>query len=71
MGIAANVGYDQYPQQGSQLGARVEVCFHYDTSRTVGGAVVRDDNEEPYRQIIALDDGRYVLSTECMYHVER
>lgn len=49
------------------MGRRVKVCFHYDTRQTVCGTVVRDDSEHPWKTIIRLDDGRYVLSTECQY----
>lgn len=69
MGNRDNISYDQFPKQGSHLGRRVEVCFHYNTSRLLGGTVIRDDHEEPWVTIIALDDGRYVLADECQYHV--
>jgi hypothetical protein len=49
----------------------VEVCFQYDTSRTIGGIIVRYDAELPHRGIIRLDDGRYVLTTECQFHIPR
>lgn len=67
MGVEINVGFDKFPKQGSFLGRRVRVCFHYDTDNIVMGTIVRDDSEEPYRMIISLDDGRVVLSVECMY----
>lgn len=69
MGCVRNVGYDEFPRQGGHLGRRVEVCFNYDATRTLGGEVVRDDAEEPGVEIIRLDDGRYVLTTECQYRV--
>lgn len=56
-----------FPKQGDFLYRRVKVCFDYDTSQTWEGRIVRDDCEPPGRLIIALDDGRYVLSTECQY----
>jgi hypothetical protein len=46
---------------------RVNVCFHYDTSNYVRGTLVREDREEPFVGIIKLDNGRYVLTTECQY----
>ena len=59
-----------YPKQGIYLLKRVRVCFDYDTSNTILGRVVRDDEEEPGLMIIQLDDGRYVLSTECQYQID-
>ena len=68
MGVVDGVGYDIFPKQGSYKGKRVRVCFNYDTRKTVGGHCVRDDDEKPGVMIFALDDGRYVLSSECQYH---
>lgn len=67
MGIAANVGFSTFPDQSSNLGKRVTVCFHYDLANTLPGTIVRDDTQEPGLMIIRLDDGRHILSTECMY----
>jgi len=67
MGVQPGISHDQFPAQGSWLNLRVDVCFNYDTEHTLGGTIVREDAEEPGRMIIALDNGRYVLSTECMY----
>jgi hypothetical protein len=61
------VNVDSFPTQGEQLGRAVRVCFNYDTEQLVGGVVVRDDTEEPWRTIIRLDDGRHILATECQY----
>jgi hypothetical protein len=71
MGCVAtiNSGCFDFPKQGLHYAKRVQVAFHYDTSKTVGGNVVRDDAEEPWVTIILLDDGRYVLATECQYMV--
>ncbi len=70
MGIAPNVAYGKFPRQGNMLHRRVLVCFNYDTAHPIGGTVVRDDCEEPYRTIIRLDDGRFVLGSECQYGEE-
>ena len=75
MGIVKNISMDSFPKQGNFLGRKVEVCFHYDTSRTIKGTIVRDDSEEPYVTIIQLEQdeymnyvkGPYVLATECQY----
>lgn len=69
MGCVEGVGYDVFPAQGPHLGKRVKVCFNYDTSHTLLGNIVRDDStgKNYDRTIIRLDDGRYVLSTECQY----
>jgi hypothetical protein len=67
MGVVANISHDKFPKQGSYANQPVSVCFHYDTSKTIRGKIVRDDSEAPYVMIIALDDGRFVLATECQY----
>ena len=67
MGVQKNVGYSMFPKQSDWLDKRVEVCFRYDARETIWGTIVRDDREEPGRTIIRLDDGRYVLATECQY----
>lgn len=71
MGVEVNIDYDNFPEQGSHFNKRVEVCFNYDTSRTIKGRMVRDDKGAPYRSIILLDDGRVVLTTECQYSILR
>ena len=70
MGISRNISYSKWPAQGDELHQRVRVCFQYDGSRCMDGVVVRADKELPYRMIIRLDDGRFVLATECMYSLE-
>ena len=67
MGVSANVGFHDYPRQGSWLNRRMVVCFDYDTANTIGATCVREDDEEPGIMILRLDDGRYVLSTECQF----
>lgn len=67
MGLEKNVSFGRFPKQGSSLGKRVFVCFHYDATKFLEGEVVRDDSEEPGLTIIKLVDGRHVLSTECQY----
>ncbi len=67
MGSVPTIDAEKFPKQGTQLNKRVSVCFNYDTSRQLWGMVVRDDIEEPFQTIIKLEDGRYVLATECMY----
>ena len=67
MGVVANIKHDSFPPQGSHLGKRVNVVLHYDTDHIVQGVCVRDDADEPGTTIFQLDDGRYVLATECQY----
>ena len=67
MGCHKNITINTFPKQGSMLGKRTEVCFHYDTSKTIFGTIVRDDAEDPGESIIKLDDGRYIRATECQY----
>lgn len=75
MGCINTITYDKFPKQKDKtykfpefaVGARVEICYHYDTSRKHYGTVVRDDLEEPYEMIIKTDDGRYLRGCECQY----
>ena len=69
MGCHANINHYKFPKQGDLVGQQVEVCFGYDTRNTVKGKCVRQDFESPDVSIFALDDGRYVLSTECHYRI--
>ena len=50
-----------------KVGSRVEVCYHFDTSKYHYGTIVRDDLEEPFETIIKLDNGRYLRAVECQY----
>jgi hypothetical protein len=67
MGVVKGITYDKFPAQSNHLHERVEVCFNYDLEHTLRGTVVRDDTEAPGVMIIKLDDGRHVLSSECMW----
>jgi hypothetical protein len=67
MGCHKNITATTFPRQSDRLNARVQVCFHYDTSMLVDGTVVRDDTEDPCELIIKLDDGRYLRASECQY----
>jgi hypothetical protein len=67
MGVEEAITADRFPAQSTHVGTRVQVCFHYDTTRLVGGTIVRDDTEEPGKMIIRLDDGRHVLASECLW----
>ena len=67
MGVKKNISLLDFPKQGIWLNKEVSVCFNYETEFTVKGLIVRDDSEEPFLTIIKLNDGRYVLSTECQY----
>lgn len=67
MGSHANIDIDKFPKQSDWVGKRCEVCFNYDSSRSIAAECVRSDEEEPGRTIFKLDDGRYVLATECMH----
>lgn len=67
MGCHPNIALDRFPKQGTWLGRRFDVCFNYDASKTIGAMCVREDAEEPGRMILQLDDGRFVLATECQH----
>lgn len=75
MGCIENITFDKFPKQKDKdyeypqfaVGARVSVCYHYDTSKTHMGTIVRDDLEAPFETIIKLDNGRYLRGTECQF----
>lgn len=75
MGCVNNISYDKFPKQADndykypRLCKRVKVCYHYDTSKFHYGVIVRDDIEEPYETIIALDNGRFLRAVECQYSI--
>lgn len=69
MGNVATITHERFPKQSDILspGTRLRVMFHYDDAHMLLGTVVRNDIENPYRMIIALDDGRFIVGTECQY----
>ena len=67
MGVVENVAHDRFPKQGPHQFLRAEVIFHFDTSHRLYGTIVRDDAESPWETVLALTDGRVVLSSECQY----
>lgn len=75
MGCIDTIAYDKFPKQKDEnykypefkVGSRVEVCYHFDTSKYHYGTIVRDDLEEPFETIIKLDNGRYLRAVECQY----
>ena len=67
MAIVHSITAEKFPKQGNYAGKRVTVRFRMNQSKPTGGAFVRDDCEAPFVKIIQLDDGRFVLSTECRY----
>ena len=69
MGCVENITAYKFPNQSQYVNRRCEVCFHYDTSLTIGGEIIRDDREEPFETLIKLDDGRTVRATECQYSI--
>jgi hypothetical protein len=72
MGFAINVTHNTFPKQSDWLGKRVRVLFRYGSNDEpeLHGTIVRDDIQDPWKSIIKLDDGRYVLTTECQYSLE-
>ena len=69
MGNVATIAHDRFPRQADILppGTRLKIMFHYDTAHMLTVTIVRNDIEPPYRMLIALDDGRYVVGDECQY----
>ena len=70
MGCVKTISKYSFPKQSGHVNQRCEVCFHYDTSQTVDGTIVRDDREEPFETIIKLDNGRIVRGVECQYSIK-
>jgi hypothetical protein len=79
MGCVNNITFNNFPKQKDKnykypefaVGARVEVCYHFDASKIHMGTIVRDDLEEPYETIIKLDNGRYLRGVECQFSYVR
>ena len=71
MGVVAGISHNEFPKQYSYVGKKATVIFNYDNSNPVQGTIVRDDAEAPFRTIIQLEDGRFVLATECQYMVNK
>jgi hypothetical protein len=70
MGNVKTINYNKFPKQGDYVGQRVQVLYHYaepPSGERPQGSVVRDDMEEPFITIFCMDDGRYLLATECQY----
>lgn len=67
MGVHPNIGMVEFPKQGTYVGRKCKVAFNYEFDNVIYGVLVRDDREDPHRTIIQLDDGRYVMGTECQY----
>jgi hypothetical protein len=71
MGNHPNIAIDCFPAQGAWNGKVTDVCFDYDTSKTVSGVIVRDDSDESGFGVILLEDGRVVRTTECQHRPAR
>jgi hypothetical protein len=70
MGNEATITATTFPKQGELVGRRTRVIFHYSGPELLG-TIVRNDWEEPYRTIIKLlDDGRYIMASECQHSPE-
>lgn len=67
MRVIDTISYDSFPKQGGFVGKRVEVCYNFDTTKVHYGTIVRADIEYPFRTIIKLDNGNYILDVECQY----
>jgi hypothetical protein len=72
MGTVPNVSYNTFPKQRlGMLGKAVRVCYMHDTSKQHSGKFVRADAEPPWVDIIRLENGNFVLATECQYQPVR
>ena len=64
-----NIDHHRFPEQGKLLGMPVKVTFHNNIQEIADGEVVRNDVEDPYRTIIKMADGRYVMANECQFTI--
>lgn len=67
MGCVKTIDKYHFPKQTEHVNQRVEVCFHYDTTKMVEGTIIRDDAEEPFETLIKLDNGRVIRACECQF----
>ena len=68
MGSHKNISYEKFPKQADSVGQKVNVVYHFDTSKSHDGTIVREDIEEPFETIIKLDnEERYLRAVECQY----
>lgn len=67
MGCVTTITADRKPRQGNLVGAMVNVCFHYDSSRLVRGTIIRHDEELPGEMLIELEDGFVIRAVECQH----
>lgn len=70
MSVGTEIDYNTYPKQSGYVGRTVDIIFNYDRSKMIEGVFVREDIGKPYTMIIKLNDGRYVLSSECQYRIQ-
>ncbi|TVX93062.1 recombinase family protein [Paenibacillus agilis] len=59
----------EFPEQGTEVGSKVLVSFNGKPQIEYHGTIVRSDDVEPFNTIIKLDDGRYILDTECAFEL--
>lgn len=71
MGCVSTITADTFPAQGDWVGKEVELCFHYKTSETVKGVIVRDDLDAPGETLIKITTGlhtdKIVRGAECQF----
>lgn len=67
MGVVKGISYDKFPKQRESVGKEIDVCFNYNANKFLKAIIVRDDAVEPLVTIFMLEDGRFILSTECHY----
>ena len=70
MGIHSAIDHTKFPTQGTLLGKKVSVIFHYNTKKYISGLCVRDDVGDPGLTIFHLEDDRFVLATECQFSID-
>lgn len=62
----------KFPKQDESLiGLQVIVTIDCDVTNLLYGSIVRADAEPPFIKIFELENGRYVLASECQHNVSQ
>lgn len=70
MGMHPNVYIGNLPKQTDLVDADVEVSFRQDLNKSVTGSIVRSDADAPFRTLIELHEGGFIVdSSECVFRI--
>ncbi len=63
MGCEENISFDNFPKQSEHVGQQTTVAFK-GTTKLLRAEIVRDDMESPFRTILKLKNGNFILASE-------